>query len=100
MSEQTPTLASLIAEAIEDVENTDPEVATRMGRDGVISQAAYAVVPSMTTTLFAMVVADNSLAFLDCDGQPIDPFSALSEAIGQAVLDGVEEHFATLEDDR
>lgn len=95
MSEQTPTLVQLIAEAIEDVEAEFPIPFLELDR--VIREAAYGVVPPMTTTLFAMVVADNSLAFLDCSEAAFsDPFSALSRAIGDAVLEGVEEHFASL----
>lgn len=49
------------------------------------SEYVDSVVPAMTTTLFQMVVEDNSLAFLDYEGEADTPFAALAGALFQAI---------------
>lgn len=51
-----------------------------------ISEYVDNVVPSMTTTLFRLVVEDNTLAFLDYEGDgDTTPFNALAGALHQAI---------------
>lgn len=62
------------------------------------------VVPSITTVLFQMVVEDNSLAFLDYDGEADTPFAALAGALHQAITTEIhklrgEEQFADEDED-
>ena len=74
----TPTIERLAQSAFEEIDLDDLAPP--------FSELADGEVTSMTTELFAMVVADNALGFLDYEGdaEP-DPFTCLRSAIVAAV---------------
>lgn len=74
------TMQSLVKEVVDgwrDEHDSAPDV----DYEAYVYQNATESVPCMTTTLFQMVVDDNSLAFLDADEETDNPFTALSSAI-------------------
>lgn len=82
----------LEAHSDEYCEASSPLDCQRSNIEGTIRD----LVPCMTTTLFALVVETNNLAFRDIDTGLGDdtPFSALTSAVGDELVEYV---FATLE---
>ena len=83
--------------ATDTVQRLAQEVYEEMVDEGagldVLHEYVDGVVPAMTTTLFQLVVDDNSLAFLSFEGEADSPFAALSGALYEAVAGAVVERF-------
>lgn len=93
-----PTLRQLTTDAEADLiewldDNPDADASAIAT---FIDETATEAVPVMTTTLFQMVVDDNSLAFIDAETDSSEPFTCLSAAIRSEI----EKHLTKFIEDR
>ena len=86
-SMQSITQAVLVDIDVLFSDHTD-EDARQEGIDAIIASH----LPVMTTTLFQLVVNDNSLAFEEIEREADSPFSALQEAVERRLISAVGEH--------
>ncbi len=91
MPDASPRLADLVRDAIAEV---DDWIVDHPGEDPspAIREISVSQVSPMTTVLFSMVVADNSLAFLETDVECDTPFQHLFNAIVDEVQTQVQAH--------
>lgn len=86
----------MVNAVLDSLADIDPQgLADGVTLDDVIDEFVTAEVPVMTTSLFQLVIDDNTIAFLGCDDNaepPEHPFAALSGAVHQRVGQLVREH--------
>jgi hypothetical protein len=82
-----------VVEWLDDHPGEDPE-------GHAIAEIVGSHVPTMTTTLFQLVVDDNALGFEDVEvADDTTPFNVLFEAVRQRIEEAVREHLENREDD-
>jgi hypothetical protein len=81
------TIERLIADAIADFDTEPYEAADRFAAEAV---------PTMTTTLFQLVVLDNSLAFEESGADSDEPFAVLAGAVERRIYEALTKHLDQL----
>lgn len=87
MTDEPTTIHTLKRDAAAEFEEwvEDHPDATEDEWSSAAREIARDTTPVMTTTLFALAVHDNEVAFYEADGDSSEPFAVLFDAVARAI---------------